>query len=112
MRAATLALLALLAGCGPTAGETDDDPVSDTDTDSDTDSDTDATCDGEALCLRSIEQCDVDLTLETCVAFYDEETTTCADIGAYTSCNCDCIEEPTCDGYFACGQVCFSVHCE
>ncbi|MEL6347983.1 MAG: hypothetical protein AAFV53_33055 [Myxococcota bacterium] len=70
-----------------------------------------AECDGQALCARSIDECEVNLDLETCLSFYDTATTTCADIDAYVECNCDCIEEDTCDGYFACGQVCFTLRC-
>jgi hypothetical protein len=35
----------------------------------------------------------------------------CADMEAYTTCNCDCYTEDTCDDYFACGEICFADHC-
>lgn len=108
MRALPLAALILLVGCGSEA------PASPADSDTPVPSPTADTappvCDGSALCARSIDACDVELTQADCETFY-EPTSSCRDIDAYTSCNCDCIDEPTCDGYFACGQVCFTLHC-
>lgn len=74
---------------------------------------TGGSCDGESLCNRSINDCMVTtITQESCQAFYDPAQTTCADIAAYTSCNCDCdAENAVCAAWFSCGETCFDTHC-
>lgn len=102
-------LCLLLLGCGgeaiPASDPVDTDPPS-----LPTDATDPPVCDGSALCARSIDECDVELTQADCESFY--ESGDCADLDGYTTCNCDCIDEETCDGYFACGQVCFTLFCE
>lgn len=69
-----------------------------------------ATCGPQELCARSLQECQVALSPDQCMAFYDDPGA-CADMDAYVACNCDCIEQPDCDGYFACGELCFLDHC-
>lgn len=69
-------------------------------------------CTATDLCLRSIDDCGVNLDLATCEDWY-ASMGTCRDMDAYLACNCDCeAEEDTCDGYFACGEFCFVEHCQ
>lgn len=96
----------------------DDDPVdtdvADTDVVQDTDvedTDVETTCGPTELCTRSIDECEVVMTLDTCEGWY-ANSGNCADMDAYTACNCECISQATCDGYFACGNLCFNDHCE
>ena len=67
------------------------------------------TCEPADLCTRTIDECMVDIDMPSCLAFYDGGM--CADIAAYTACNCDCITAATCDEYFACGNLCFNNAC-
>ena len=69
----------------------------------------DGTCGPAELCARSIEECDVQLDQDTCEAWYDSDD--CRDMDAYIACNCDCIGQAECDGYFACGELCYEDHC-
>lgn len=105
--------LATLAACGGSDPGVVDVVLIDDDTDDTVSTDPGSTpdaCGAVELCTRTIDDCDIDLTLESCTAWYDEPTN-CADMDAYTACNCDCVEQDTCDGYFACGDVCFADHC-
>ena len=68
------------------------------------------TCGPTELCTRSTQECGYAVTVEVCATWYDEPAN-CADMDAYTSCNCDCVGEPTCDEYYSCGEVCFARHC-
>lgn len=70
-----------------------------------------ATCGAAKLCMRSIDECDVDLSQASCEAWYAEPGN-CANMAAYTVCNCQCIDQATCDEYFACGEICFADHCD
>lgn len=79
--------------------------------DSGDDDGTGGTCSGVELCERSINECAVNITMEQCLSFYDPSTSTCADVAAYESCNCDCIDAPSCGEYFSCGETCFADHC-
>jgi hypothetical protein len=72
--------------------------------------DTTPECGPAALCSRSINECAVEMEQADCEGWY-ANTANCADMDAYTSCNCDCILQETCDGYFACGNICFNDHC-
>ena len=67
-------------------------------------------CDGADLCARSIEECGVAMDPGACEAWY-ADAGNCRDMAAYEACNCDCIEEPERDGYFACGEFCWQGHC-
>lgn len=67
-------------------------------------------CGATDLCKRSINECSVDLTQPECEAWYAEPSN-CLNFPAYTTCNCACIDQATCDGYFACGTICFEDHC-
>lgn len=71
----------------------------------------DDACDGADLCARSIDECGVAMDAAACEAWY-ANAGNCRDMEAYEACNCDCIEEPECDGYFACGEFCWQAHCE
>jgi hypothetical protein len=77
------------------------------------DTGTPPSCGGADLCARSIDECGIVMDQAECESWYDvaEDIGDCADIEAYTQCNCDCIGEDTCDGYFACGQLCFVDFC-
>ena len=68
-------------------------------------------CGPTELCARSIDECAVNLTLDSCEGWYDQGEAACDDMDAYVACNCGCLEEPACDGYFACGEICFELHC-
>ena len=68
------------------------------------------TCGPIELCTRSTQECGYAVTVEVCASWYDEPAN-CADMDAYTTCNCECVGEPTCDSYYACGEICFAEHC-
>lgn len=68
------------------------------------------TCGPVELCARTIGECAIAMDAATCEAWYDDPAS-CADMDAYVTCNCDCVEEPTCDGYFSCGELCFADFC-
>jgi hypothetical protein len=68
-----------------------------------------ATCGATELCERSIQECGVTLEQAECEAWYEQGV--CADMAAYEACNCECLGEAACDGYFACGEICFDLHC-
>jgi len=71
------------------------------------------TCGPTALCTRSIDECDAQLTLDSCTGWYEGlSEPACRDMAAYTACNCECFEYPDCDTYFACGNLCFNDHCK
>lgn len=72
-------------------------------------SDGGAGCEPLDLCNRTIDDCAVEVTVDACLAFYDGDT--CADVDAYTVCNCDCNAAPSCEEYFACGNLCFNAAC-
>lgn len=67
------------------------------------------TCGAPELCTRSIQECAVELDQAECEAWYVSEQ--CTDIDAYTTCNCTCEAQAECNGYFACGEICFEDHC-
>lgn len=67
-------------------------------------------CGPTELCERSINECAANLTQSQCEGWY-ATASNCANMAAYTSCNCDCISEATCNDYFSCGQICFDTHC-
>lgn len=69
-------------------------------------------CCATDLCLRSIDECQVNLELDECEAWYALDDAACADMAAYEACNCDCLSQPTCDGYFSCGEICFNDFCQ
>ena len=69
-------------------------------------------CGATELCLRSIDECEVNLELGECEAWYALDDAACADMAAYEACNCDCLSQPTCDGYFSCGEICFNDFCQ
>lgn len=69
-----------------------------------------AMCGPTQLCTRTIDDCGENLTLEACEGFYANEAN-CADMAAYTACNCECVTRGTCEAYFACGNNCFNEHC-
>ena len=73
--------------------------------------DTGATCGPKELCTRSVSECSANLTQQTCEGWY-ADSTKCTNMAAYTTCNCKCLKDATCDGYFACGEVCFNDHCK
>ena len=114
-RAALVALCLALAACGDDPTDSpedtlvlgDDDDAVPSDTDSDPPA---AACGPMELCTRTISDCGYGLDLTQCLGFYDDPTA-CADMDAYVECNCDCVLEPTCDGYFSCGEACFAQHC-
>ncbi len=60
--------------------------------------------------MRSINECAAALTQEACEGWY-EVPGNCANMTAYTTCNCLCVEQATCDLYFSCGEICFADHC-
>ncbi len=68
------------------------------------------TCGPTELCARTINDCGETLTQESCELFY-ADMSNCADMAQYTTCNCDCMAQDTCENYFACGQNCFNDHC-
>ncbi len=116
---ATLALLMSLgmvtAGCPSNDDDddsADDDDAADDDAadDDSGDDDTGAGCGPIDLCLRSIDGCGAEMTLEDCTAWYDSPVN-CADMQGYIDCNCECLAEETCQGYFDCGTVCFNELC-
>ncbi|MEM7153564.1 MAG: hypothetical protein AAF799_12030 [Myxococcota bacterium] len=73
---------------------------------------TGAACGPAQLCARTINECEIELTQPQCEGWYaDPAQHMCADIEGYTSCNCGCIDEPTCDAYFECGMLCFEDFC-
>ncbi len=69
-------------------------------------------CDGASLCGRSLGECAVTtITMSECLDFYGPMST-CADVAAYTACNCTCdADNPTCTAWFSCGETCFNDHC-
>ena len=67
-------------------------------------------CGPTALCERTINECETDLTQQACEAFYADEAN-CRDMPAYTECNCACIERDSCAAYLACGNLCFNDNC-
>lgn len=69
----------------------------------------DDTCGPTELCTRSIDECGVAMDLGECESWYDLGD--CRDMDAYIACNCDCIGQAECDGYFACGELCYEDHC-
>lgn len=83
------------------------------DTDGDTEGDdmSDAWCEPFDLCTRTIDECEIDITIDSCEGWYADEAN-CADMAGYLACNCDCLTEATCDGYFACGEICYADFCE
>ncbi|MCH9687100.1 MAG: hypothetical protein K0V04_37035 [Deltaproteobacteria bacterium] len=73
---------------------------------------TGAACGPAQLCARTINECEIELTQDQCEGWYaDPAQNMCYDIEGYTACNCNCVEEPTCDEYFACGMTCFEDFC-
>ena len=71
-----------------------------------------AACGPTQLCSRTINECEIELTQAQCEGWYgDPAQHMCADIDGYTSCNCGCVEEPTCKDYFDCGMLCFEDFC-
>jgi len=69
-------------------------------------------CGATQLCSRTIDECEIELTQEQCEGWYaDPAQHMCDDIDGYTVCNCNCVEEPTCDEYFSCGMLCFEDFC-
>ena len=109
-RAGALVALAALAAChdGATPPPALDAAALDATTG---EADAAATCGAAALCDRTIDDCHVAISRASCLGFYDPATTTCGDLAGYTACNCACIEQPSCDGYFACGTTCFEDWC-
>lgn len=78
------------------------------------DTSTPVACTGPTLCARSLGECGVtSITLADCEGFYEPSTSSCADIAAYTTCNCDCdaMSPTSCGPWFACGETCFTDHC-
>ena len=70
-----------------------------------------AECGATDLCSRSIDECEVNLELGECEAWY-ADTSGCLDMDAYEACNCDCLSQASCDGYFACGEICYADLCQ
>ena len=69
-------------------------------------------CGPTQLCARTIDECEIDLQQAQCEGWYaDPAQHMCADIEGYTACNCNCVDEPTCDEYFSCGMLCFEDYC-
>ena len=111
-RTATLLLALSLAACGGD-GATTDTALHPEDTDTTDPAGTppvEPTCGPIELCTRSTQECGYDVTVEVCASWYDQPAN-CADMDAYTECNCGCIGEATCDAYYACGEICFADHC-
>ena len=73
--------------------------------------DSTATCGPKELCTRSVNECAAKLTQQSCEGWY-QDAANCVNMSAYTTCNCKCLTDATCDGYFACGEVCFNDHCK
>jgi hypothetical protein len=67
-------------------------------------------CGPTELCTRSTQECGYAVTVAECSSWYDQPGN-CADMPAYTECNCGCIGEDTCDAYYSCGELCFADHC-
>jgi hypothetical protein len=67
-------------------------------------------CEPFDLCSETIDRCEVNMTVEQCEWWYEDENN-CADLDAYIECNCECLDEETCDDYFSCGQFCFDEFC-
>ena len=76
----------------------------------DTDSMEELACTPHELCSETIDRCEVNMPIENCEWWYEDEAN-CADLNGYVNCNCDCLAEDTCDDYFACGQFCFDEFC-
>lgn len=68
------------------------------------------TCGPQELCDRTINECMENITEAACLDFYATPAN-CADIAGYTECNCECITQPTCTEYLACGTNCFNDNC-
>lgn len=68
-----------------------------------------AMCGPAELCGRTIE-CGIAIEADVCAGWYDDPSN-CVDMDTYTICNCDCGQEPACDAYLACGELCFRDHC-
>jgi hypothetical protein len=69
-----------------------------------------AACGAAALCARTINECEIDMEQGDCVGWY-ANTANCADMEGYLSCNCACLGQETCDGYFGCGESCYERFC-
>jgi hypothetical protein len=109
-------LVAAFLACGGDSGKPPPaDAPADTavaiDASADAPADGSAACGPTDLCARTINECNVSISMQQCLAFYDPATTTCANISGYTTCNCACLTQPTCDLYFSCGQTCFEDWC-
>lgn len=69
-------------------------------------------CGPPELCARTINECGIVLTQQQCEGWYaDPAQHMCDDIVGYTTCNCGCVNEATCDLYFSCGMTCFEDNC-
>ncbi len=76
------------------------------------DPDAEPSCGPPALCSRTINDCGIALTQQQCEGWYaDPAQHMCDDIVSYTTCNCVCVNEATCDLYFSCGTTCFEDNC-
>jgi hypothetical protein len=108
----TLTLTLAVAGCD--GGEETDASVTLGDDDDGTSTPTPTeqtpTCGPQELCSRTIDDCAYPMDEAVCTGWYDEPSN-CADMDAYIECNCDCVEQDTCEAYFSCGEVCFADHC-
>lgn len=69
-----------------------------------------ASCGPKQLCMRTINACGINMTQQDCENWY-QTPSNCADMAAYTACNCNCYCAGTCNDYFDCGQACFNQHC-
>ena len=67
-------------------------------------------CEPADLCMMSIDDCGIEMTLDQCEGWYAEPTN-CADMDGYVECNCECLTEAVCDDYFSCGEICFADLC-
>jgi len=71
---------------------------------------TGGSCGKTELCERTIGECAIMMTQPGCESWYDSPAN-CTDMDGYTTCNCDCVQMPTCDDYFTCGESCFASFC-
>ncbi len=105
-------MIALVAAVGCGGGGDDDDGSPAVDAPAiDAAIDAAPACGAADLCARTRGECMVNISEAQCLGFYDPATTTCEDIAGYTTCNCNCVEAPTCSEYFDCGTVCFEDWC-